>query len=264
MYWDTNKTKQKLLDLYEVELARKAVIQKELKSMPSGNLVIKQNRGKYFLIYCADESGVTGITRDYELCQKYARKSFLEKQLNICEVNCKTMGEALQSIRSAESYQKKIIRPGAADRLMQAFPDGGFRYSAEALEWMNASYERNPYHPEALRYRAQSGLLVRSKSERSIANALIKWCVPFRYEAKTIVCDKIYYPDFTILCSDGTILLWEHFGMDDVDEYFMKSCWKQRYYRKAGYDIHKNLICTYESDLLSEEKLDFLIQRYIR
>lgn len=215
MYWD-NRTKQKLLALYEGELDRKTTIQKELKELPGGRLTVKQNRDKYLLLYRKDGRREEGITRNRELCRKYARKCFLERQLECCEINCSAVKAALESIYRAEKHRKKSVRSGAFARLPQTFPDGDFRYSTEALEWMNAPYERNPY-----------------------------------------------YPDFTILCSDGTILLWEHFGMEDDDDYFMKSCWKLRNYRKAGYNTHKNLICTYEDDLLSEENLDFLIQRYI-
>ena len=43
MYWD-NRTKQKLLALYEGELDRKTTIQKELKKLPGGKLTVKQNR----------------------------------------------------------------------------------------------------------------------------------------------------------------------------------------------------------------------------
>lgn len=258
-----NEMKSKLLDLYEVELARKVVIQKELKSLPDGKLVIKQNREKYLLLYCSHGSRMEGTTRNHRRSRQHARKCFLENQLELCEINCSAVKTALQSMRAAELDHKKLIRPGAAARLSQVFPDQEFRYSQAELDWMNAPYERNPYHPEGLRYKAKNGLMVRSKPERSIANSLLKRRVPFRYEAKVIVCGKVYYPDFTILCSDGTILLWEHFGMDDDDDYFMKSCWKLRNYRKAGYDMHRNLICTYEDDLLSEENLDVLIRRYV-
>ena len=215
MYWD-NRTKQELLALYEGELDRKTTIQKELKKLPEGKLTVKQNRGNYLLLYRKDGSREEGITRNRDLCRKYARKCFLERQLECCEINSSAVKVALESIYREEKHRKKSVRSGAFARLPQIFPDGDFRYSTEALEWMNAPYERNPY-----------------------------------------------YPDFTILCSDGTILLWEHFGMEDDDDYFMKSCWKLRNYRKGGYNTHKNLICTYEDDLLSEDHLDFLIQRYI-
>lgn len=133
-----NEMKSKLLDLYEVELARKAVIQKELKSLPAGKLVIKQNREKYLLLYCSDGSQLEGITRNHRKSRQHARKCFLENQLDLCEINCSVMETALQSVRAAELNHKKLIRPGAAARLSQVFPDQEFQYSQAALDWMNA------------------------------------------------------------------------------------------------------------------------------
>ena len=143
MYWD-NRTKQELLALYEGELDRKTTIQKELKKLPGGKLTVKQNRGNYLLLYRKDGSREEGITRNRDVCRKYARKCFLERQLECCEINCSAVKAALESIYGAEKYRKKSVRSGAFARLAQTFPDGDFRYSTEALEWMNAPYERNP------------------------------------------------------------------------------------------------------------------------
>ena len=65
---------------------------------------------------------------------------------------------------------------------------------------------------------------VRSKSERSIADMLTEADIPFRYEPELVIGAKRYYPDFMILCSDGSIVIWEHFGMTDDSEYFHKMC----------------------------------------
>ena len=112
MYWD-NRTKQELLALYEGELDRKTTIQKELKKLPGGKLTVKQNRGNYLLLYRKDGSREEGITRNRDLCRKYARKCFLERQLECCEINCSAVKAALESIYRAEKHRKKSVRSGA-------------------------------------------------------------------------------------------------------------------------------------------------------
>ena len=82
---------------------------------------------------------------------------------------------------------------------------------------MEAPYEKNPFHPEQLIYQTKSGILVRSKSERMIADFLSEHGIPFRYEAKLLIDGKAYYPDFMILCEDDTLILWEHFGLMSQD-----------------------------------------------
>ena len=109
MYWD-NRTKQKLLALYEGELGRKTTIQKELKKLPGGKLTVKQNRGNYLLLYRKDGRREEGITRNRDLCRKYARKCFLERQLECCEINCSAVKAALESIYRAEKHRKKSVR----------------------------------------------------------------------------------------------------------------------------------------------------------
>ena len=115
---------------------------------------------------------------------------------------------------------------------------------------------------EQLIYQTKSGIMVRSKSERMIADFLTEHGIPFRYEAKLVIHGRTYYPDFTILCEDGTLLLWEHFGLMEQDEYFKHACEKIKAYRKKGYMQHTNLICTWEEDLLQAEQLEEILIRF--
>ena len=46
---------------------------------------------------------------------------------------------------------------------------------------------------------------------------LEKYGIIYRYEQAIEICGKIYYPDFVILCDDGTIIIWEHFGLMEDD-----------------------------------------------
>lgn len=147
-------------------------------------------------------------------------------------------------------------------RLPLAFPEKRYRYSRRAIAWMEAPYEKNPFHPEQLIYQTKSGILVRSKSERMIADFLSEHGIPFRYEAKLLIDGKAYYPDFMILCEDDTLILWEHFGLMSQDEYFKRACEKIKTYRKKGYMQHTNLICTWEEDLLQVKQLEKILERF--
>ena len=107
-----------------------------------------------------------------------------------------------------------------------------------------------------------------SRNRKSIKPKVVSWYVlnrngvAFRYEAKLVINGKVYYPDFMILCDDGRILIWEHFGLMDKEEYFISACRKLEQYRRAGYVQHSNLICTYEEDLRSGAVLEEILLRY--
>ena len=52
----------------------------------------------------------------------------------------------------------------------------------EQYKWMHVNYRANPYRTEDLKYTSNSGTRVRSKSEKSIANRLEHYGIPYRYE----------------------------------------------------------------------------------
>ena len=87
--------------------------------------------------------------------------------------------------------------------------------------------------------------------------------IPYRYEAELFINGNRYYPDFMILLPDGSILIWEHFGMMDDIDYASRAWRKIENYRRAGYVQHTNLICTYESDIENGKVIDEIIRRFI-
>ena len=157
----------------------------------------------------------------------------------------------------------RSLHPITRSRLPEVFEDRDYRLSPAQREWLYGDYEQNPYKPEQKIYQTKSGIKVRSKSERGLADFFTEHGVVFRYEAKLIINGKVYYPDFMILCDDGRILIWEHFGLMDKEEYFIGACRKLEQYRKAGYVQHSNLICTYEEDLRSGAVLEEILLRYV-
>lgn len=252
---------KKLADMLRSEEKRLGRLSCELKELPEGRLIIKRSGGKYYM-YRRRGREELGITKDRELCAALARKYVLKTEIMICTGNCSALKEALEAVKRFENG-KMSLRAATDERINSIFPEAGRRYTREALLWAGAPYKRSGFMPANLKYVTKSGIRVRSKSERIIADLLTELGIPFRYEAELVIDGKTYYPDFVILCEDGTIIIWEHFGMTDDREYFYKMCRKLEDYRRAGYCTHTNLICTYEDDVVSEEKLRDIVDRYI-
>ena len=55
------------------------------------------------------------------------------------------------------------------------------------------------------------------------------------------------YPDFQILCYDGTLIIIEHLGMLLKNNYAMKNLIKIQDYIRSGFIIGKDLILTSEN-----------------
>lgn len=120
--------------------------------------------------------------------------------------------------------------------------------SQEVSEWMNASYERNPKHPELLIHKSSSGNLVRSKSESLIDTFLFLNKIPFRYECALQLGEITLFPDFTIRHpKTGAIFYWEHFGLMDNPTYSQNVFSKLQLYASHGIIPSIQLITTYET-----------------
>lgn len=260
-YYFMSDLERQLTQLYEKEKTRRTFYRRELKQLPEGKLVIRQQESGRFYFYEKCNGVERGITRQREHAGWLARKMFLQKCLDSVEQECKVLANALKQLKRQNlRIQKNSYK--TFKRLPLAFPEKRYRYSRRAIAWMEAPYERNPFHPEQLIYQTKSGILVRSKSERMIADFLSEHGIPFRYEAKLLIDGKAYYPDFMILCEDDTLILWEHFGLMSQDEYFKRACEKIKTYRKKGYMQHANLICTWEEDLLQVKQLEEILERF--
>lgn len=110
--------------------------------------------------------------------------------------------------------------------------------------------------------------IVRSKSEKIIADKLYVLGVPYEYEIPFALGTGGYvYPDFTVLNKSARkTFYWEHFGMMDNMEYCEKAIRKINTYIRNGITPGKNLIVTMESasQVLDVRVLEELIKEYLQ
>ncbi len=129
---------------------------------------------------------------------------------------------------------------------------------AELDAWMHADYEQNPVNAEDRKIPTACGLLVRSKSEAVICDALYANHIPFRYDSRMDFGNVTRYPDFVIRHpKTGEFYIWEHLGKMDSPRYSTGTFQKLALYNKNGWLLTRNLILTAESD---QNPLDF---RYV-
>ena len=93
------------------------------------------------------------------------------------------------------------------------------------------------------------GDLVRSKSEKIIADYLYKKGIPYQVEpAFRLYSGTIKYPDFVALnLRTGKTIYWEHLGKADDDDYATRNFAKLMDYEKSGLILGDNLIVTLET-----------------
>lgn len=127
--------------------------------------------------------------------------------------------------------------------------------------------DKNPFQKDAT-VTTKRGELVRSKSEKILADMFYDYQIPYQYEpCLEIHTDnarhaenygsnyyKKFYPDFAILnVKNGKTVYWEHLGLVDDDSYATKNFSKIIEYEKHGLILGDNLIITMET---KEKPLD--------
>lgn len=106
---------------------------------------------------------------------------------------------------------------------------------------------QNPFPVEGI-YETNRGEMVRSKSEKIIADALEKYRVPYQYEPMLELGYSTVYPDFIALNRrTRKTLYWEHLGLVSDIEYAVKNFKKIQSYEKKGYLLGRDLITSMES-----------------
>ncbi len=133
--------------------------------------------------------------------------------------------------------------------------------------WMKKYKSNMNTLPKKQEYQTEKGDLVRSKSEKILADIFYKCGVPYSYEP------EITFPDGTSVCPDFVLLnqrrrktyLWEHFGMLGDSGYAEKSWSKLMFYERMGFCPGENFLYTMESDKnpLSVKKVKDMVERYL-
>jgi len=114
-----------------------------------------------------------------------------------------------------------------------------------------------PY-AEHLIHRTKGGELVRSKSELVIANHLHEVGLKYHYERvlEGTADSRRLRPDFTFVDDAGDLVLWEHLGMLDRDDYRKSWDWKKDWYEKNGFVEGKTLFTSSEVNGLQMPEIE--------
>lgn len=177
--------------------------------------------------------------------------AILEKFL----LNSKITSDTIQSLYSAQLQEvKNMIIPIDVS-------DHDF-----ALEWLSVPYEKKPIDKDKFMHVSDQGEIVRSKSEKNIANALYKFGIPYKYECPFIFSNgQIIHPDFTVLNKrTRKVIYWEHRGMMDDREYAKNTVQRIKQLEKEGFFLGDNLIITEETmtSPLGTEEIEMMIRHY--
>ncbi len=132
--------------------------------------------------------------------------------------------------------------------------------------WIGMPYEKKPFEEGLAMIYTNRGERVRSKSEKIIADQLLKEGIPYRYECPIQLGQTIIYPDFTVLNKKTHKEFYlEHFGMMDDQNYCNKALARIELYEKNGYSLGESLLVSFETKMrpLDSRVLDRMIRKHL-
>jgi len=160
-----------------------------------------------------------------------------------------------------------------AEDFLQSIPPFAKKMLSEDLQkqvaehdWSQAPYAKSQSHPETLIYQTVRGEKVRSKSECMIADMLLSYGISYRYEWTQNFCGMHISPDFTIIHPiTKDLIIWEHFGLLDDENYSIIAEKKITVFAKSGYIPGRNLIISAETaeNPLDSLTIDKIIHQYL-
>ena len=205
----------------------------EKKHFPQGYLYIRKGKKKnlfYQIIRNRTTDKQINISNNSNLIKQLAQKKIHKKLMKAYKNNILAISRFLRQYQplDAKALFSEDLRKIILEPLQQP-----------------THYERAPFDPLIHIHETVCGILVRSKSEVIIANALWHFGIPFCYEEIFHTFDgEYFYPDFTIHLPDGSVIIWEHFGMLSKKRYCERTAKKLYYFQNGNFTIGKNLIIT--------------------
>ena len=242
---------KKLREQIEQEIQKLTEMERKLKirlfNAPEGTLYIKKTgMGKYpqYFIRRAGKSAYLPA-RDHSSAPAYAQKEYDEKVLAIISDRLRCAEQLL------EKYTKTI--EGEYTGLSDVKKNLITPIEPTDEEYVKDWYAKhpgyaNPYPNHSELY-TERGEMVRSKSEKILADLFFKHNIPYVYEPRLEFGNgKTVYPDFLLLdVVRRRTYIYEHFGMMDNPDYVRSALEKLSLYSENGYWVGDTLLCSYET-----------------
>lgn len=256
--------------LKNLEMKYRQLDKKVFSKETEGSLIILKSGGR--LSYYVQKYNPE--LREYE--RKYLKKSEFEKAKNLAQ---SMYDNKLKSLLKRRIVQlKQINKDFALDEVDKLYDD--LTEQRKKLikpvettrgqlidDWNKKNYEGLTYRENLSEIYSKKGEMVRSKSEKILADKFYDMGIEYKYECPLILKNgKKIYPDFTFLNPTSLEqIYWEHFGMMDDKTYAYSTLKKIELYHKNDIILGDRLIATFEysNNNVNFDMADKLIEKFL-
>lgn len=249
-----------------------------LKHAPEGSLRISNQENIYRYYWKCGQTKTQGTyiqCKNKKLAYQLAQKDYTEKFVKVAKkqsrilhtfVNQYNWNEMAKLHEKMSTERQALIAP-------MILSEGEYanqweqRCLKSKLEIGNDRFYS--YYPvdENNGFLTEKGEMVRSKSEKIIADKLFKLGIPYIYEMPVVIDrNVVLHPDFTVLNKrTRREYYWEHFGLMDKEEYSEQVVRKINTYEDCDIYQGKNLLVTYESSAypLNIRRLGRMLEEFL-
>lgn len=226
------------------------IVTKDIAGAPEGRLRIACRKGNEQYYHVTKDTNNMGCyvskKNNGKLVRSLAQKDYAKKYLDYLIIKKEFLEN---TIHTYEMFDDSSIYSGyneARRKLILPYYISDKEY---VKQWETEVYEGLPIDDDAVKIYSERGEIVRSKSEKIIADKLLMLGIPYKYEHPLELNGYgVVYPDFTLLdINNRKEVILEHFGMMDNNEYSEKAIKKICDYQKNGYVVGEEFLCTFET-----------------
>lgn len=240
-------------------------LRETLSSAPEGKLLLKRySFRKTQLFYKQNDSEkptYLSHIKDNKLIKILAQKKYFQSVLSEAETELKLLNKLLK-------HEQESSIASVYDNFEPALKEFIKPVELSIEEQIRQFKERIPKE-QFIRtgqyvIKTTRGEYVKSMAEFIIAETLLKHGVPYIYEERVKSIDLQYYkPDFTAInIKTGKILIWEHLGMLEKQDYLDDNIMKFESYRLMEIYPGNGMIITMSSKNkpLKQETVEYIVE----
>lgn len=251
----------------------------KLEELPEGTIYASKNKNmnQYYRKINDNQKKVYIRKQEKELISGLVQREYSKKIIKVVEKQGKDIKRLLANYNEDEIVNIYINMPFEKRKYVKAYQLPEDEYVKKWVEEQNnikIMLDRKYPNKHSLESEddeydiiTEKGEIVRSKSEKIIADKLYKMRIPYVYEVPIVLkgwgCVR---PDFTVLnVKKRKTYRWEHFGKIDDKEYSVSVVDKINKFEKNGLFIGKQIIATFESGMqpLSVKNIERKIEEFL-
>ncbi|SEQ00257.1 hypothetical protein SAMN02910289_01058 [Lachnospiraceae bacterium RM5] len=221
-------------------------LEDSLRNIPDGELHLGKSNGVVQYFYCKDGKTIYLPKKEIELVKRLAQKPYDKRVLKHVKKRLSQINRILSDYENNEIENFYLSEHPERRKLINPV-EPTFQQKLEL--WLSEPYESKPFRSDTPVIKTNSGMRVRSKTEKIMADYFDLKGVKYKYECPLELKPYgVIYPDFTFISPrTGRELYWEHEGMMDNPDYARTAVMKIELYEKNGICPGENLILTFET-----------------